>query len=338
MVKRDLPKHVYRKGRKGYVYFVRGNICERIHSEPGTNAFWSEYNAILNGGITRTPRRTIKKLIANYTESHKWQKLAKNTQKSYRQAFRYFEDKIALVDPASIRRRHVIEMRDALSATPTTANRRVSILSTLMEHAIDIDWIERNPAKGIRILPGTRTRHPWPPELVEAFRANADGMALLLFEMLIGTGQRIGDVLAMQWGHIEDGGIKVRQGKTKAELWIPFTARLSDALADAPRRGLYIITQSDGRPVSYQLAWKWIKVVRDQIGAQEYDIHALRHTAASELAALGLDDDHIMALTGHASAGMVRLYAGKAAQKVRAKAAQERRNGTKTKRDSGNGL
>lgn len=334
MVKRDLPKHVYRKGRKGYVYFVRGNTIERIHSEPGSNAFWAEYNAILNGGISRTPRRTMKKLIAHYMQSHKWQRLAKNTRKSYGQAFRYFEDKIALVDPASIRRRHVIEMRDALSATPTTANRRVAVLSTLMEHAIDIDWIERNPAKGVENLPGTKTRHPWPAEMVDAFRDEADGMTLLLFEMLIGTGQRIGDVLKMQWGHIEDGGIVVKQGKTKAEVWVPFTARLSAALADAPRRGVFIITQGDGRPVSYQLAWKWIKAVREQIGASGYDIHALRHTAASELASLGLDDEHIMSITGHASAGMVRLYAGKAAQRVRAKAAQERRNGTKTKRDS----
>ncbi|WP_255509388.1 tyrosine-type recombinase/integrase [Oceaniovalibus sp. ACAM 378] len=324
-MKSDLPKFVYFKGKNRYPYFVRGNVCQRITSEPGTNAFWAEYNGILNGNISGDPARTIKKLIAHYMRSHKWGQLAKNTQKSYMQGFRYFEDKIALVDPASIRRRNVIEMRDALSSTPTTANRRVAILSTLMEHAIDIDWIERNPAKGVGSLQGTKTRHPWPADMVEAFRREAGGMPLLLFEMLIGTGQRIGDVLKMQWGHVEDRGILVRQGKTKAEVWIPFTSRLSDAIAVTPKRGLHIVTQSSGQPVGYNLAWKWIKEIRDVIGAEAWDIHSLRHTAASELAALGLDDQHIMSITGHTSSGMVRLYAGKAAQRARAKKAQEDR-------------
>lgn len=324
-MKRGLPKFVYAKGRNGYPYFVRGNVCQRIASEPGTNAFWAEYSRILNGDTTGTPTRTIKKLIAHYMQSHKWERLAKNTQKSYRQAFRYFEDKIALVDPASIRRRNVIEMRDALAATPTTANRRVAVLSTLLEHGIDIDWIERNHAKGVESLKGTKTRHPWPADMVEAFRDEATGQTLLLFEMLIGTGQRIGDVLKMQWGHVEDAGIIVKQGKTGAEVWIPFTARLSAAISQAPKRGLHIVTQDNGRPVGYNLAWKWIMDIRDTIGAQAWDIHALRHTAASELAALGLDDQHIMAITGHSSSGMVRLYAGKAAQRTRAKKAQESR-------------
>lgn len=329
-MKRDLPKHVYRKGRKRYPYFVRGNTCVRIHSEPGSNAFWAEYSRILNGDVSREPKRTMKKLIAHYMQSHKWDRLAVNTKKSYRQSLRYLEDRIGLVDPASIRRRHVIEMRDALSKTPTTANRRVGALSILMEHAIDIDWIERNPAKGVESLAATKTRQPWPDDMVMSFRETADSQALLLFELLIGTGQRIGDVLAMQWGHVEDAGIVVRQGKTKREVWIPFTSRLSAVLDKTPKRGLHIVTQSDGRPVSYQLAWKWMKDVREQIGANQWDIHSLRHTAASELAALGLDDDHIMSITGHSSSGMVRLYAGKAAQRARAKKAQAERNKNKT--------
>ncbi|KJS45207.1 MAG: integrase [Roseovarius sp. BRH_c41] len=326
MVKRDLPKHVYLKGRNRYPYFIRGNVCMRIQSEPGSNAFWAEYNRLLNGNISREPQRTVKKLIAHYMQSHKWARLAPNTQKSYRQSFRYLEDRIGLVDPASIRRRHVIEMRDALSATPTTANRRVGAMSILLEHGIDIDWLERNPAKGVESLAPTKTRHPWPADMVEAFRATTDGQVLLLFELLIGTGQRISDVLAMQWGHIDGAGIAVRQGKTKAEVWIPFTARLSAALRATPKRGMHLVTQSDGRPVSYKLAWKWIKEARDNIGAQAWDIHSLRHTAASELAAIGLDDQHIMSITGHSSSGMVRLYAGKAAQRARAEKAQAERN------------
>ena len=90
--------------------------------------------------------------------------------------------------------------------------------------------------------------------------------------------------------------------------------------------------------MGYNLAWKDIMAVRRAIGAEAYDIHALRHYAASQIAALpGMTADHVRAITGHSAAGMVRLYAGKAMQKARATEAQEARNGTKTQRESGNG-
>lgn len=323
-MKRDLPKYVYRKSGK-YLYFMRGNISQRIMAAPGSDAFWREYSRLLNGDVSGEKRRTVQKLIDNYMQSHTWAKKAANTKKSYEKSFRYFLEKIPRVDPAAIRRHHVIEMRDALAETPTTANRRVGALSVLMEHAIDIGWLERNHAKGVSQLEGTRKREAWPQDMVEAFRETAEGEVALLFEVLIGTGQRIGDVLKMQWGHIEDGGITVKQGKTKAEVWIPFTARLEQMLRDTHKRSLYLISQPNGRPVSYQLAWKWIREVRVAIGAEKWDIHALRHYAASELAGLNLDDDHIMAITGHQSKEMVRLYTGKAAQKARARKAQEKR-------------
>ncbi len=74
--------------------------------------------------------------------------------------------------------------------------------------------------------------------------------------------------------------------------------------------------------------------VRKEIGAEEYDIHALRHTTASELAALGLSDDLIMAVTGHTSRASVVRYAGAARQKARAQVAQDARRGGGTKRET----
>jgi len=324
-VKRHLPKYVYRKGRKGYLYFTRGGKTTRMHDEPGTDAFWRTYARLL-GGQDTTPNKTFKRLIASYMTSDRYKRLSPVTKRTYRQHMRYMEEVAGRIDPTTMRRVHVNQMRDALSDTPTLANRRVGFLSTLFEHAIDIGWMNANPAKGVKSLPATgKVRLPWPQDMIDAFREEADDDTRLLFELLLGTGQRIGDVLKMQWSHIEGDGINVRQSKTKAGLYIPFTRSLSATLAETPRRSLYIVSQANGRPMSYQLAWKRVMDVRKAIGAEAYDIHGLRHSAASELAALGLSDEHIMSITGHASSGMVRTYAGKAAQRARAKEAQERR-------------
>ena len=66
--------------------------------------------------------------------------------------------------------------------------------------------------------------------------------------------------------------------------------------------------------------------LRREIGAEKYTIHAIRHTVASELGALGVDDDGIMAITGHTTKKMVEHYAGGSRQRVRAEKAQRERN------------
>ena len=105
-------------------------------------------------------------------------------------------------------------------------------------------------------------------------------------------------------------------------------------LDQTPRTGLFILSQPDNQPVSYRAAAFAVMKVRKEIGAEEYDIHALRHTTASELAALGLSDDLIMAVTGHTSRASVVRYAGAARQKARAQGAQDARRAGGTKRET----
>lgn len=328
MVKRDLPAYVRRRTAKGraYLYFERHGVRTRIESQPGTPEFAAEYARLLQGRPTLPSKRSIGALVANYRASDHYKGLAVNTKRSYSRALDYLCDKIGHVDPKRLRRVHVIDMQAALSDKPTTANRRVGVLKALLEHGRNIGWLDDNPAKGVRSLEtkGPK-REPWPVEMIDAFRVEADPDTRLIFELALGTGQRIGDVLAMQWGNVEGEGIKVRQRKTGSELWVGWTPTLARIIAETPRRGLFIACQRNGRQWSYQGAARRIEKVRKAIGAERWDIHALRHTAASELAALGLSDEYIQAVTGHASSGMVRLYAGKAAQRARSEKAQKGR-------------
>lgn len=77
--------------------------------------------------------------------------------------------------------------------------------------------------------------------------------------------------------------------------------------------------------MSYRAAAQRVMDVRRDIGAEAYDIHSLRYSAAAELAQAGCSDELIAAVTGHATAAMVRKYSGAVRQKVRAIEAQARR-------------
>lgn len=60
--------------------------------------------------------------------------------------------------------------------------------------------------------------HPWPRNKLASYRAMATGRALLIFELCLGAGQRIGNALKMRWSDIDGEGMRVLQNKTGARL------------------------------------------------------------------------------------------------------------------------
>jgi integrase len=327
----DLP-YLRRKRARGrdYWYFQRGR--ERIPlPAPEAPDFLEKY-AAARRGVSPVPEpagRTFQRLIRAYRASARWSKLAPRTKRDYDRVLSWAAGTFGDLDPSRMERRHVIRARDENRDRLRFANYIVQVLSVLFEQAIDMGWITHNPARGIPLLrsEGDGPHRPWPPALIEAYTAAAapGSVPRTVMELCIGTGQRIGDVLAMRWDHIRDGGIEVRQSKTRARLWIPFTPRLAAYLAALPRSGLTIATGRDGRPLTYHAAAAEIMRVRKAVKAEAFTIHGWRYTAAAELAAAGCSDEEIQAITGHKARAMVVKYAGTTRQEQRARTAQSRR-------------
>lgn len=328
-MKRELPAYVRSKHGGRYLYFVRRNWpLIRIYAKPGTPEFAAEYARILNGQTPPPPGRSFRSLIASYKRSRRFSKLAPRTRQDYDKVLAFIEEKLGSLPADKMRRKDVVRLRDTNASAVRFANYCVQVLRVLFEHARDEGWREDNPAKGVVLLASEgKARQPWPQEAIDDFRAAAPigSRARLVFDLLHGTGQRIGDVLRMRWDDIEDGGLWVRQGKTGARLWVPLTPTLATTLAATPRQGLTILVGRDRRPLSYRAAHSAVMEVRKLIEAEAHDLHALRYSAASELAAAGCTDEQIEAITGHATVAMIRRYAGPARQKARATEAQKTR-------------
>lgn len=325
-MKRQLPAFVYPKGRKAYLYFTRFGKTQRMYSAPGTAEFAAEY-ALLMRGRPPTPKRTLKGLIQRYKASDKWAALAANTRRSYERHFTYLAEVAGHIDPATLRTTHIYDMRDALKETPTDASRKIGALSTLLSYGKRIGWLDQNVAQGVEKLKGRKPpREPWPDDKIAAFRMEADPLPRLIFEMLLGTGQRIGDVLKMRWDDLKDGGIYVAQQKTGHGIFVPLTGALAEVIEATPRHGATIVAQPNGKPVSYSFAHKLIMDVRKAIGAEAWDNHSLRHSAAAEILSLpGMTVEHVMAITGHSSRDMAQHYSRRADMRVKAHEAQNAR-------------
>jgi len=331
-MKRHLPPNIYRT--KGVLYFhKRPGPWIRLETqfpegEPVPFALHQERERLLNMPKQVPGGKDVAAVIRLYRAHPKFNGKALRTRQDYIKHLDFLSDKLGGIEPRHIERRHVIAWLDQWGkASAHRANYRLRILKIVLEHAIDMGLLPTggNPAKGVSELAYERQeRQPWPLDKVVAFREAANGEALLLFEALIHTGQRIGDVRQLRWTDYDGEAFTIRQGKTRAKLWLPVPPVLAELLEAQPRRALYIFPNARlTGPLSYRAAHDRIMKVRRQIGAESYDIHALRHTAASELAAAGHDDATIMAITGHKSVAALRIYTEEARQRARAKKARE---------------
>lgn len=335
-MKRDLPAYV--TNLRGVLYFRRrGWPTHRFKATEVGPDFHAEYARILNGTAPKPKAYLVKGLIDAYYRSSKFEDLKPRTKKDYRKFLNRFEKNAGDIEVRAIKRKNVIAWRDQLSKSDGAhyTNYFVRVLRVLFSYAQDIDELplSENPAKGVTAVKYARKKPlPWPKDMVAAVRKarGYDDRTRLLFEMLYCTGQRIGDVLTMRWTDLRGEAIDVSQGKTGTELLLPLTDELKECLRRADRASKFILAKDmtktkEPGPWAYRGAAGAMMKLRKEIGAEAYNIHSIRHTVASEIAAGDGDDDEIAAVTGHTTKGMVAHYAGAARQKVRAEKAQKRR-------------
>jgi hypothetical protein len=314
---------------KGYVYVrVRGKLLGRIAAAEGTEAFDREYWAILSGkqAAARTGWRA---LIDSYRRSDRWTALKPRTRADYETVLVYIAEALGDRDVARLIRRDVIAAQEANRHRTRFANYIAQVMSVLCEHAIDIGWRKDNPAKGVRALKTPEERRqphrPWPDWAVEHWRAAAGPLPRLIFEVGVGSVQRPADWTRFRWSDYDGEALRVVQSKTDKALLLPATTALRAALDAAPRRGLTILQDEAGRPLSYARVAAIMLRERKRLGLEAYDLHALRYRGVMELAWAGCDDEEIAAYSGHSSREMIAKYAGEARQVMRARQARDKR-------------
>ena len=273
-------------------------------SKEASDAYW-ERRA---GKHKRVERRTLEKLVQEYLSSPGYLDKKESTQDDYRRYCNYLVGKAGQYAVKSFKRHHIIAMRDALADKPATSKYTLSVTKILFEYAIDIGWRKDNPAKGVKNVKQGEGHKRWPQAAIVAFRAVADPDARLCFELCLGTGQRMGDVMKMRWSDVDGQGINVKQQKTGAELWVPFTDELVAYLAQVPKSGLTILSREHGRAHTRYSIRKHIDRARDASGTLDYTMHGLRATRAALLAEEGKSDAQIQAITGHSTSAMAAHY------------------------------
>ena len=182
------------------------------------------------------------------------------------------------------------------------ANREISLLSTIF------NWARRtgrtaapNPVPGIE-------RNAEAPRGVyitdeEFNRARSSEQASLWYQdaldLLLHTGQRPGDVLAMTWSHEIDGCLWVTQGKTGAKVRVEIEGELAAVLERIRARSrkvksVYLVADERGQRITVDQLQKARVKAR---GDMRWQIRDVRKKTATDLDELR----HAQRLLGHAT-------------------------------------
>jgi integrase len=268
---------------------------------------------------------SVAALLAAYRGAPEWRGKAEQTRKTYQIYLRPWEDdRYARVPVASIKRRDILTIRDAIAATSGNGAGTMfgRVTAALFSFALDRGWIEYSPAARIKALPGghledwgeNAIRHAL-DKLPEAYRR-----AVVLG---VYTGQRRGDLVAMTWGQYDGSTIRLRQGKTGALMALPVHPNLQAELESwkEGRKAVTILTAPRGQPWTAPHLSREMKRELEAIGLRGLNVHGLRKAAARRLAEAGCSAHEIAAVTGHRTLAMVQLYTAAADQERMAGAA-----------------
>jgi len=335
-----------RQGRVRYFYVRRNGRLWRIKGMPPSKEFFADYARLLKETEPAKPRvrrgyadGSFGAVVTAYFESAAFKEKKEATRKEYRRILESLVDEHSDKPMIELERRHIRRIRDARAETPGAANNVLRMMKIICNFAVEDGIVPHSPAANMKELKVGEWR-AWTDDELEAFesRWKPGTMQRRAFALALYTGQRKGDLVAMTWAHRKDDRIRVIQGKTDAELWVPEHPELTDELDRASRESLTMLTTSEGKAFDPVYAGAWFADAIEAAGLpDDCVLHGLRKTAARMLAEAGCTEREIMAITGHVTSRMVSKYVKDASQIKRAERAIEkmRKNARRTRRAAG---
>jgi integrase len=313
VVKLPRLKHVKFTRAKGklYAYF---NTGRKANGKPvylplppfGTVGFYDSYASYLGARTKRTQFvTTVSDLADLYQASDDFKAKSAGTQKAYQTTLKRVIAEFGEFPLDEVTRKLVYI---ALDDIPGGASRNlfVAVVGVLFRYARQRDLTEANPVKDI---PKSKTgeHDPWPAELLTAALSSETDLIRLSVHLLYYSGQRLGDVTKLRWSDVRAPNIALRQEKTGKELLIRMHRDLVAELERTPRRGMTIIADEVGKPISLARLRKALQTFGSDLGHAVVP-HGLRKNAVNSLLRAGCTIPEVQAITGQ-SVEMVMHYA-----------------------------
>lgn len=191
--------------------------------------------------------------------------------------------------------------------SPSTVRREMTLLRSAVGHAIGaaavnvVAQVKRPKADDQR---ERRLQHGEWQALLDACDAGRNTLIRPLIVLVVETGMRRGELLSMQWRHIDLQRCTVFLPKTKNghARTVPLSPSAVDVLSSLPR------TDDRCIPLSGDCVRQGFERVRRRAGSDDLRFHDLRHECISRLVERGLTLFEVQQVSGHRTLQMLQRY------------------------------
>ncbi len=218
---------------------------------------------------------------------------------------------------ARLRPQDIASYRDRRIAQGMAGGTVIKDINTL-SHVIQTarrEWginLPDNPVTLItrpKVAPG-RKRRLEPGEeaaLLAGCQASGATALPLMFQLALETAMRRGELLGLEWKHIdlERRIAFLPQTKNGESRYVPLSSKAIAILTDYPRSDSGKVFHQWSRPDSFENAWR--RVV-EKLKLVDFRFHDLRHEATSRFFERGLNLMQVAAITGHKTLQMLKRY------------------------------
>lgn len=194
------PPHLHREEtRHGQLtWYVRKGHGPRIRikAEYGSEDFWRQYRAALEGAPPPSKANRANTLgwaLERYRESSAWAGLSNATRRQRENIYRVVTQTAGSVMLSEITNETIRSGRERRSAKPHSANNFLKAMRGFFAWAVEAQYISSDPAKGVKLLVGKNDVegfHTWSQEELDRFEAYwpLGTRERLAFDLLLYTG------------------------------------------------------------------------------------------------------------------------------------------------------
>jgi integrase len=203
----------------------------------------------------------------------------------------------------------VLALQSQLASMPARANRVVMVAMRMLEVA-RLYGHKTKPVERPRMLrENRRTRYLTHEEArrLLAILDSLPSLSSIIIRLLLLTGCRKGELLALRWSEVDFEGrcFRLHDSKTGART-VPVSREALSLPATLPRLGEFVFPGRAGRVQTFQRAWERIRRLAE---LEDFPCHDLRHSWASFAITAGVPLATVGHVLGHRHPATTQRYA-----------------------------
>lgn len=310
----------------------------------------NEYlNNIENGLIIDFENFTLAELMHTWLFDflHNSSKIKPSTFQRYESLYRNYikESEIAGNKLINIKTIHLQKFYNNLSKkgySYSQINTLNTVLKVFFNWCIDNDYILKNPCTKVNIK-GNKNEiiknerkeveilYETEINIIKEYLKGTDFELLFLLDLA--TGLRQGELLALDWKHInlEDNTLKVERSVKEVYVYdnenakhietifqtpktlnsfrtVPIPSTMINILSKIKNKKGLLFSDANGNPLKGKnISAKWTKILKE-CNIPHKKFHSIRHTYASMLLSKGVDIETVAELMGHSAISITQIY------------------------------